>query len=115
MSVKDFLVSVKDSEDYRSQLLLAANEDEYVQRVVDIAAGHGFQFTADDVQQCINEARGDNSELTEEQLETVAGGGWTDGWCINLTLATGAGSACDINVVAGPDGQGDFRHGPIGF
>ena len=109
----EFFQTIQNSEDVRSQLQSASDENEYVERVVEIAGSRGYQVTGDDVRQCLKEARGESAELTDEQLETVAGGAWTDGWCFNLTLATGRGSACDP-FMAGPDGQGDMRTGPTG-
>ena len=67
--LKAFLEKVKGNSSLQEKLKAAKSPDD----LVDIAKDHGHEFTADNV-----------AELSEEELEGVAGGdcrpGWTAAW-----------------------------------
>ena len=66
--LKAFIAKAKDDQSIQDKLKAAKTPED----VVGIAKEHGHEFTADNV-----------AELSEEELEGVAGGGGTDSssWC----------------------------------
>ena len=74
-----------------SQKLEAAESGKEAAAVVQLGSKHGFQFTEAEALQAyeflkLSDAKSSGDELTDEQLEMVAGGGWLGdaaGWVQN--------------------------------
>ena len=63
--LKAFLAKIKGDSNLQDKLKLAkSNED-----IVGIAKEHGHAFSADKI-----------SQLTDQELESVSGGQWSDSW-----------------------------------
>ena len=63
--LKAFLAKIKGDSNLQDKLKLAkSNED-----IVGIAKEHGHEFSADKI-----------SQLTDQELESVSGGQWSDSW-----------------------------------
>ena len=71
--LKAFLAKVKVDSNLQEKLKAAKSSED----VVGIAKEHGHEFTAD-------EFTAENSELSEEELEGVAGGKTAEKWCSAL-------------------------------
>lgn len=65
-SAKAFLERVKNDEDFRKELEEQASAEERINFV----KAHGFDFTKDEINSL-------NDQLSDEELDGVAGGGWS--------------------------------------
>ena len=81
-SAKEFFLLVYDSED--KTLLEELKQHDNTDQLLELAASKGYQFTLDEygiaAQQAFQEKFGeqaDEEDLTEDELETVAGGAFT--------------------------------------
>ena len=48
--------------------------------VIEIAKAAGFSITSEDIQLLLSEVSEEEEELTDDDLENVAGGGWGNRW-----------------------------------
>jgi len=84
MSVQDFVVKAGEDDSVMKDLVDALSGAESggndpSQAVVSVGAKHGYTFTADDAKSAGEFLKMQSSaegELSDEQLEMVAGGGW---------------------------------------
>ena len=92
-NMKAFLEQMNQNQALKNELealgkeQLEKNKDAVAQKVVEIAAKHGFTLTAEDMET-------ETAELTEEQLKMAAGG-----------------SGCCVCAVLGGGGEGFNREG----
>ena len=106
-SVVDFLESVKTDEGLQQELATAMESEDDRQAVTDLAMSRGFDFTSGElwaeVQKRQSELanRQSSGELSDEELEAVAGGEIAVGTVIGITIASAALSA-GITAVAPP-------------
>ncbi|MDJ0713524.1 MAG: Nif11-like leader peptide family natural product precursor [Prochloraceae cyanobacterium] len=82
-SAKQFLDKAGEDEQLAQEIAKAMEAENDRQAVTELAATKGYQFTSDElwaeIQNRQNELqqRQDSGELSEEELEAVAGGGWS--------------------------------------
>ena len=80
----------KVMEDGALQEKLKALSPDQVDEVVKIGAENGFTFTADDVKNNSKPVEaGEGEELSDDELEQVAGGAWGWGTCCFVGLQQG--------------------------
>ncbi len=68
-SAKAFLERVKDDEDFRKELEEQASAEERIK----FAKAQGFDFTKEEIDSL-------KDELSDDQMDAVAGGGWCWMW-----------------------------------
>jgi predicted ribosomally synthesized peptide with nif11-like leader len=75
-SVNDFLTQVSQDEELMKEMFEAMEADDDRQAVADLAISKGFDLTADELWEEVQrrQAEAPASELTDEELEAVAGG-----------------------------------------
>jgi len=81
-TVAQFLEAVKANPELQTKL----KESKTVDTIIAQAASAGYNFTASDLE-AYGKARAANSELSEDQLENVAGGITWSLICVTWTLA----------------------------
>ena len=80
-AVNEFLQKVSEDSQLQEELAQALETENDRQAATDLAAKHGYQFTADELWAEIQNRQSefsqsqDSGELNEEELEAVAGGG----------------------------------------
>jgi predicted ribosomally synthesized peptide with nif11-like leader len=77
-SVQEFLTAVSSDLSLQEELAMAMNAENDSEAVTALAQSKGYDFTADELSQEIasrQAAMPDDSELTDDELEAVAGGG----------------------------------------
>ena len=106
--VVDFLESVKTDEELQKALLTAMDADNDRQAVTDLATSKGYSFSPEELwaevqkRQSELQNRQDKGELSDEELEAVAGGEViATGTIIGITIASAALSA-GITATAPP-------------
>jgi predicted ribosomally synthesized peptide with nif11-like leader len=103
-SVQDFMVRVSQDPGLQQELAVALEADNDREAATQLAAKHGYTFTQDELWQAVQEAqasvqdrqKGGQLELTDEELEAVAGGE-----VIMLSAATLAVTIASANLAAG--------------
>lgn len=50
--------------------------EKILQKIIDFASDHGYEFTAEDYKSAVNNRQEQEGELSDADLEQVAGGGW---------------------------------------
>ncbi|WP_083894164.1 Nif11-like leader peptide family natural product precursor [Rivularia sp. PCC 7116] len=76
-AVNQFLEKVAKDSNIQEELVQAMQAENDRQAVVELGAKHGFNFTGDELMNEIEKrqkAAADSGELSEEELEAVAGG-----------------------------------------
>lgn len=79
-SVQEFLAKVSDDQSLQEELATAMDAENDRESVTALAQSKGFDFTSDELaeeiqnRQAAAQARQENGELTEDELEAVAGG-----------------------------------------
>ena len=74
-AVESFYNKVLRDPGLQERFKAASGEEAFVQLAVNLGAQNGFSFTPDEVRERLKQVAGDNeAELTDRQLETVAGG-----------------------------------------
>lgn len=81
--MKSFIQRGNDSE---------LDAEEILQKIINFASDHGYEFTAEDYKNAVGNRQEQESELSDADLEQVAGGGWFD---------TAVGSVADIANLKG--------------
>ncbi len=82
-AVNQFLNQANEDEQLAQEIAKAMDSDNDRQAITDLAATKGYQFTSDELWAEIQKRQGefekrqDAGELSEEELEAVAGGGCT--------------------------------------
>ena len=84
-----------DLEGLRETLASHPNEQEIIDAVIEIGKKHDCEFTPDDVEQYVVETYSD-TDLSEDQLKTVAGGAFRGGM-----VHTGSQFSGALNAFAG--------------
>lgn len=80
--IKKFFASLTGDQAAADELATAADDAQFVDKVVALAAGRGVKLNRDEVADHIAAARkasqsSGDVEMSDEQLEEVAGGGWS--------------------------------------
>ena len=88
--LKAFLEKVKTDASLQEKLKAAADND----AVAAIAKDAGFSISADDLKKA-------QSEISEEELESVAGSAGNGGCCLNLGFPGGGTGVPTINKIPG--------------
>ncbi|MGE4267237.1 MAG: Nif11-like leader peptide family RiPP precursor [Deferribacterales bacterium] len=79
-NVKAFFKRIEEEEDFRNVFLKNEKlEKGNPDSILDAAAQAGYPFTTEDLNQAKEELK--NSELSEEELQRIAGGGWGAAIC----------------------------------
>jgi predicted ribosomally synthesized peptide with nif11-like leader len=92
-AVQDFLLKVSEEQSWQEELAIAMNTEDDREAVTALAQSKGFDFTTDELAQEIQNrqasalARQEAGELSDEELEAVAGGEFVVGSVI-ITIAT---------------------------
>lgn len=74
-TVNQFLTKVSQDEKLQTELSQAVKEQESATAAVELADQHGYKFTPEEFEQQIQKMqKAQDGELSEEELETVAGG-----------------------------------------
>jgi predicted ribosomally synthesized peptide with nif11-like leader len=74
-AVESFYEKVLQDPGLQEQFKAAPSEDAFVRMAVNLGSQNGYSFTPDEVRSRISQATGGSeSELTDRQLEIVAGG-----------------------------------------
>jgi len=74
-NLEQFYNLVQNSQELQEQLGAAENEESFNEMAVRLGQENGYTFTAEDVKAFINQKKGEaNPELSEQELEAVAGG-----------------------------------------
>jgi len=98
--VKVFFAKVEQDEElgrsYKSLLKGMADakkeQDTVLKEIVEFASGKGFEFTADELKAASLSSK--EGELSEDDLDAVAGGGWGGAFVSSGDFQDGAGSFC---------------------
>jgi hypothetical protein len=100
-----FLAFAKQNENVKKELqaLSGLPYDASVAKVVEVGARNGYTFATDDVEEMLDEALGNKAlksgELTDEQLEAVAGGaGGGKGAAVGGLIEAGIGYLIDLAI-----------------
>ena len=81
-AVADFMTKVSENESLQKEFdsVLDHNEGMSVnQALADLGVNHGYEITAEDMEKlrlALKAQKGESDELSEDELETVAGGLW---------------------------------------
>ncbi len=80
-SAREFADKMKEDEEFRNSFMAAGNQETAMKMVKD----KGYDFTIEEISQVRHEYKveaGNQGELSDKDLEQVAGGGWCwDSWC----------------------------------
>lgn len=81
-SARQFTEQMKTDEAFRKSFMAAGSQEDAMKMV----KAKGYDFSLEEIQQVRHEYQaeaGETGELTDEDLDTVAGGAWCwgDGWC----------------------------------
>ncbi len=105
-AVAEFLTKVTESEDLMKEVIQVLDAEDDRTAVASLAAQKGFDFTPDELwaevyrRQAEFSRRHDLGELTDEELEAIAGGEMLVATALTVGLVTALGSA--ISVAAAP-------------
>lgn len=76
-SLNDFTKAINEDADLRSKLIAIQNEisdEEFAPRLAAMAAEYGHNVTVEEVVANFSRERSENTEISDEELEHVAGG-----------------------------------------
>ena len=74
-AVNQFMQKVSEDVSLESELTQALNSENNLQAATDLGAKHGYTFSSDELSTEIQKYLSDEEELSEEELEAIAGGG----------------------------------------
>lgn len=98
-SIQEFLTKVSEDQALQEELAKAMESENDREAVTELAKSKGYDFTAEELGQAIDQIQAeaqqqmDASELSEEELESVAGGATpviTTVAMIKISVATGS-------------------------
>ena len=89
-NLKQFLESLRTDDTTKEALNKASNETTFAEIVVQTGAKKGYSFSIQDVKNAISEAIGGSRELSDSELEAVAGAGEEGGNCPLGSLGGGS-------------------------
>lgn len=87
-NVAAFQELVNQNEQLKAQLKETNSANSFVEKAVQMGQQNGFQFSSQELKEYLNEAN--REEMSDQELESVAGGGaqgfticlvWSDCWC----------------------------------
>jgi predicted ribosomally synthesized peptide with nif11-like leader len=107
-SVQSFLATLSEDQSLQEELATAMNSDNDREAVTALAIARGFDFTSDELAQEIQnrqaeaQARQEAGELSDEELEAVAGGEFV---VLGITIAavSAAAGVAGLTYVIGGD------------
>ena len=73
-AVNQFLTKVNQEPQLQAEVNCAIETENVCQLVTELGAKHGYEFTIEEFSQQIEQMQKVTGELSEEELETVAGG-----------------------------------------
>lgn len=103
-AVTEFLAKVTENEDLMKEVIQVLDAEDDREAVASLAAQKGFEFTSEELwaevyrRQAEFSRRQDLGELTDEELEAIAGGEMLVATALTVGLATALGSAISIAV-----------------
>lgn len=74
-NVQQFYATVQNNEQLQQQLGAAQSKEAFKEKAVQLGQENGYTFTADEVDAFLNQSGQQQGELSEGELEAVAGGG----------------------------------------
>ncbi|MBE7383666.1 MAG: Nif11-like leader peptide family RiPP precursor [Leptolyngbya sp. SIO1E4] len=101
-AVQDFLTKVGEDQALQGEMAKALDTDNDREAVTALAKANGYEFTTEELWQEIQarqaelERRQAARELTEEELEAVAGGARSDAFLFFTLTMMGGGSAAAV-------------------
>ncbi|MFQ3612702.1 MAG: Nif11-like leader peptide family natural product precursor [Cyanobacteriota bacterium] len=105
-AVTDFLTKVTENEDLMKEVIQVLDAEDDREAVASLAAQKGFEFTPEELwaevyrRQAEFSRRQDLGELTDEELEAIAGGEMLVATALTVGLVTALGSA--VSIAAAP-------------
>jgi predicted ribosomally synthesized peptide with nif11-like leader len=78
VNLEKFLELASQDAQMKSRLKLAPNQNAFVELLVGLGKQKGFEFTASDVKGALAHVATPSAELSDAELEAVAGGGGDD-------------------------------------
>lgn len=81
---QSFIEELEDNKSLQNEvksLIQSGNDSELepekiMQQIIDLASNHGYDFTAEDYKSAVSNRQEQEGELSDADLEQVAGGGW---------------------------------------